>query len=120
MSNRDEIILEKMIQYANEIAYTIQKFNLDYVKFAEDFIVKNAVSMCILQIGELVNKLSDEFKNIYNALPWEDIKAMRNIAAHNYGEIDLEVLWETIINDVPDLKEYCQKIILERYRKRKD
>ena len=85
------------------------------VRFAEDFVVKNAVSMRILQIGELDSKLSDEFKNKYNALPWKDIKAMRNIAAHNYGEIDLEVLWETFINDVPDLKQYCQ-IILKKNR----
>jgi uncharacterized protein with HEPN domain len=43
-------------------------------------------------------------------MPWKDIKAMRNIAAHNYGEIDLEVLWETVSTDVPILKEYCEKI----------
>jgi len=73
--------------------------------------VKNAISMCILQIGELVGKLSNEFKNTYNAMPWKDIKAMRNIAAHNYGEIDLEVLWETVSTDVPILREYCEKIL---------
>lgn len=67
--------------------------------------------MCILQIGELVGKLSNEFKNTYNAMPWKDIKAMRNIATHNYGEIDLEVLWETVSTDVPILKEYCEKIL---------
>jgi uncharacterized protein with HEPN domain len=67
--------------------------------------------MCILQIGELVGKLSDEFKAKYNAVPWKDIKAMRNIAAHNYGEMDLEILWETATIDVPKLKEYCAGVI---------
>ena len=111
MNVRDIIVVKKIIQYINEITITVQKYNLDYNKLTGDFIVKNAISMCILQIGELVGKLSNEFKNTYNAMPWKDIKAMRNIAAHNYGEIDLEVLWETVSTDVPILKEYCEKIL---------
>ena len=44
-------------------------------------------------------------------MPWREIKAMRNIAAHNYGEIDTDILWETAIYDVPSLKVYCSDII---------
>ena len=36
---------------------------------------------------------------------------MRNIAAHNYGELDVEVLWETVTSDIPELKAYCEDII---------
>lgn len=90
---------------------SIEKYNLNYKKFEDDFILKNAIAMCILQIGELVGKLSDEVKNKYDEMPWKEIKAMRNIAAHNYGEMDLEILWETATIDVPMLKEYCEKII---------
>jgi len=113
MNNRDSVVLRKIIQYANEIDATVKKFELNYEKFEGDFIVKNAIAMCILQIGELVGKLSEELKITYDVMPWKDIKAMRNIAAHNYGEIDLEILWETAIMDVPRLKEYCEKIIAE-------
>ncbi|MBO5007698.1 MAG: DUF86 domain-containing protein [Clostridia bacterium] len=44
-------------------------------------------------------------------MPWREIKAMRNIAVHNYGEIDIDILWETATCDILDLKEYCQKFI---------
>lgn len=44
-------------------------------------------------------------------MPWREIKAMRNIAAHNYGEIDVDILWETAIDDIPCLKKYCERII---------
>ena len=111
MNTRDEIVLKKIIQYADEIGETISRFNLTQDSFTEDFVARNAISMCILQIGELVGKLSDEFKAENNAMPWREIKAMRNIAAHNYGEIDLDILWETATCDIPDLKEYCQKFI---------
>ena len=111
MNTRDEIVLKKIIQYADEISETISRFNLTQDSFTDDFIARNAISMCILQIGELVGKLSDEFKAENNAMPWREIKAMRNIAAHNYGEIDIDILWETATCDIPDLKEYCQKFI---------
>ena len=56
--------------------------------------------------------MSDGFKVENNAMPWREIKAMRNIAAHNYGEIDIDILWETATCDIPDLKEYCKKFII--------
>lgn len=111
MNARDEIVLKKIVQYADEIGATISRFNLTPESFTEDFVARNAISMCILQIGELVGKLSDGFKVENNVMPWREIKAMRNIAAHNYGEIDIDILWETATGDIPDLKEYCQKFI---------
>ena len=108
MNSRDIIILKKIIQHSEEIEKTIVRLNITQDNFANDFVAKNAVSMCILQIGELVGKLSDDFKEKNNAMPWRDIKAMRNIAAHNYGEIDVDILWETITGDIPSLKKYCQ------------
>ncbi len=111
MNSRDEIILKKIIQYSNEIKETLDRFHLSYDSFAEDFVVRHAISMCILQIGELVGKLSDDFKNKNNAMPWKEIKAMRNIAAHNYGEIDIEMLWETATEDIPELKNYCESFL---------
>ena len=111
MNARDEIVLKKILQYADEIGATISRFNLTPESFTEDFVARNAISMCILQIGELVGKLSDGFKVENNAMPWREFKEMRNIAAHNYGEIDIDILWETATGDIPDLKEYCQKFI---------
>lgn len=111
MNSRDEIILKKIIQYSDEISATIERFSLTTESFADDFVAKNAISMCILQIGELVDNLSEDFKSANNAMPWRDIKAMRNIAAHNYGEIDTQILWETATSDIPALKDYCKKFI---------
>ncbi|MBE6911375.1 MAG: DUF86 domain-containing protein [Oscillospiraceae bacterium] len=111
MNSKDVIVLKKIVQYSDEIDATISRFSLTQQTFAEDFVARNAISMCILQIGELVNKLSEEFKTVNNKMPWREIKAMRNIAAHNYGEIDIDILWETATSDIPLLKEYCQSFI---------
>lgn len=66
--------------------------------------------MCILQIGELVSNLTDKFKEAHSAVPWRQIRSMRNIVAHHYGEIDSETLWDVILDDIPSLKKYCQAV----------
>lgn len=114
MKNSDLIILQKIIQYCSEIQSTLERFNPSLDEFKQDFVVRNAVAMCILQIGELVVKLSDEFKSQNSVVPWREIKGMRNIAAHNYGEIDMDILWETIHEDIPELKQFCEIKLSER------
>jgi len=113
MNNRDIYILERIIQYCNEINETSNHFGNSYECLINNSIFKNAVSMCILQIDELTTHLSGEFKQKYNDMPWQDIKAMRNIAAHKYGSFDMTKVWETISEDIPELKMYCDRIINE-------
>lgn len=67
--------------------------------------------MCIIQIGELVGRLSDEFIEKYNETPWHAIKGMRNLHAHDYENVDLEIVWNTLVEDIPYLKEQINKII---------
>lgn len=49
----------------------------------------------------------EEFRKEYPSVPWRQIKAMRNIAAHNDGSADPETTREIITDDIPVLKEYC-------------
>jgi uncharacterized protein with HEPN domain len=69
--------------------------------------------MCILQIGELTTNLTEEFLQKYDDIPWQAIRRMRNIAAHHYGKFDVDILWATISNKIPELREFCQSIILK-------
>ena len=111
MRDRDTMILMKILQYADEINGTITRFNLDIDKFRNDYVVKNAIAMCVLQIGELVNTLTDEFKAEHSKIPWRDIVSLRNRTAHAYISIDFEILWGIATGDVPILKTYCASII---------
>ena len=60
--------------------------------------------MCIIQIGELVSRLSEEFMEVNNQIPWYAIKAMRNLHAHDYDRVDLSVVWHTLTEEIPELK----------------
>lgn len=110
MKERDRLVLKKIVKYCDDINTTKNRLGDSYEIFSDDFIYQNACCMCILQIGELTGKLSDELKNFYSFIPWKQIKNMRNILAHDYGSLDCKMAWETINNDIPSLKEICQGI----------
>ena len=76
-------------------------------------LLKNAIAMCVLQIGELVNSLSDEFKEEHSKMLWREIVSLRNRAAHAYISIDFEILWDVATSDVPELKAFCEESINE-------
>ena len=109
--DRNASILEHIISYCDQIQQTVKRFGDDYALFKSDPIYRNAAALCILQIGELVGKLTDDFRGQHPAVPWRQIKAMRNIVAHSYGSVDPETTWEIITRDIPDLKRYCQVIL---------
>ncbi|MPW26000.1 DUF86 domain-containing protein [Alkalibaculum sp. M08DMB] len=108
--NRNAYVLSHIVDYCNEINNTIERFGNNYEIFSNDSVYQNAVALCVLQIGELTTQFTEDFKNTYNEIPWNQIKALRNMVAHNYGKIDKEILWETISNDIPNLKYYCIRI----------
>lgn len=56
-------------------------------------------------IGEAAGRISPEVQKDFPGIPFREIRGMRNIIAHDYGEVDLERVWETIAHDIPTLLE---------------
>ena len=111
-NERDIYILNKIIQYCTEADETVTRFGNSLEALRADNIYKNAAAMCVLQIGELIRYLSDDTITKYDGMPWNQIKGMRNIAAHGYENFDVDVLWQTLKTDIPALCEYCKKIVI--------
>lgn len=111
--SRNVDILKHICDYCDEIVHTMDTLGRDFEVFASNSIYQNAVALCVLQIGELTTHFTDDFKAQYNKVPWNQIKALRNVVAHNYGKIDKETLWETMLQDIPELNSYCLQIIKE-------
>jgi len=54
-------------------------------------------------IGEAAGRINHEVQKEFPDIPFREIRGMRNIIAHDYGEVDLERVWETATHDVPAL-----------------
>lgn len=105
MKNRDSKYVQNIINYCMKIEDILNEIDYDYDVFITSEVYQLATSMCIVQIGENVSRLSEEFKFKYNDIPWRNIKGMRNITTHKYESIDLIALWNVLIDRVPELKE---------------
>jgi len=68
--------------------------------------------MNFIVVGEMVNKLSDEFIAATDEkINWTKVKSFRNIIAHNYFGIDAEEVWQIINGSLVSLKEQLEKLI---------
>ena len=68
--------------------------------------------MNFIVIGEMVDKLSEDFLNeTSDKIDWLKVKGFRNIIAHNYFGIDAEEVWQIIDDSLPKLKQDLESII---------
>ncbi len=108
MPNRDNSVIEHIKGYCEEIEKELKEIDNDKEKFLNSSVYKNSLALCVLQIGELVGLLSEEYKLSNQEMDWKNIKGMRNVVAHKYGSFDFDVLWETVTEDIPKLYEFCK------------
>ena len=112
MPGRDDRVLERMEEYCDDIEAAVDQFGRSFNDFCGSRAFQYTVSFCILHIGELAGKLSDKMRAISDTeMNWRQIKSMRNIIVHDYGAVDLEVVWDVVINDVPKLKSFCRRLL---------
>jgi len=62
-------------------------------------------------IGEAAGKISNDFRIKHDSIPWKSIKGMRNRLIHGYFDIDLDIVWKTIIHDIPPLVKELKTIV---------
>ena len=61
-------------------------------------------------IGEAANSVTSEFTQKYQNIPWKHIIGMRNRLIHGYFDIDLDIVWQTIKEDIPNLLKKVENI----------
>ena len=81
----------------------------------EDFLVdsktQDAVIRNLLTIGEAMSRLSPALKNQVPNLSIREAIDMRNLLIHDYDMVNLEIVWDTIQNDLPSVKDQIAKLI---------
>ncbi len=109
MQHRDRIILKKIILEINKGFIFLGDTTLE--EFLSNEMLKYAIAMDIINIGELVKSLTPEFRSKNNQIAWKDIAGFRDIAAHKYEILRMNQVYNTVKKDFPELKIQIEKIL---------
>ena len=103
-------ILGNIVVLIDKIDRTKARYN-GYSDFIENDDFFDAIVLRIAMIGEEVNRLSESFVENNPQVPWKGIVGTRNIIVHGYFDINADMLWDIITDDLPKLKEFCNSKI---------
>ena len=70
-------------------------------------ILCDSALFCLIQISENSLRLSQEFRDAHGDIPWHAIKGMRNRIVHEYGEVHLQIVYDTVTKSIPEI---CGKL----------
>jgi uncharacterized protein with HEPN domain len=77
---------------------------MDVEAFREHPSVLPATLYYLTVIGEAATRVPEALVVRHPAVPWADMRAQRNFIVHRYGEVDPDVVWDTLRNDIPALE----------------
>jgi uncharacterized protein with HEPN domain len=103
----NSIYLQHINDSISEILFFLEKSNFE--AFFENTWDQAAVMRHLEIIGEAANNLDKEFQNQNNVIPWNVIIGLRNVVIHDYMDVDINIIWQIITQDLKPL----QKQILE-------
>ncbi|MBD2150573.1 DUF86 domain-containing protein [Pseudanabaena sp. FACHB-1277] len=107
--NRDPESLLDIYNYGQQaIAFVA---SLTQEEFEEDDKSIAAVMYVVAIMGEATKRLSKEFRQQYDFIPWGDIAGMRDRLVHDYKNIDLDILWDIVNVEIPRLLAQIQPMI---------
>jgi len=93
--------IQDVLDAIDEIQQFVSTITFD--EFKNDQKTVKAVLYNMAIIGEAANSLMPDIEAVYPEIPWIDVRGMRNIVIHEYFQVNLAIIWQTIQEDLPSL-----------------
>lgn len=97
----DSYYVQKILKDLNFIVAQMKDVSIDDLNANE--VLLDSMLFRMIQISENSKKLSDEYKQQHASVPWNAVYGFRNRIVHDYGNVELNIVFETLKNDIPDL-----------------
>lgn len=72
--------------------------------YAVDFVLQDAVVRQLEILGEAAGRVSRQLTAEHSEIPWSDITGMRHRLIHDYFEVDIDLVWKTATEHVPEIR----------------
>ena len=109
MSNQknDSFFIKKMIDDIDYIASILKDDEIE--EFSSNQMMSDSTVFRLIQISENARKLSEAFRERHAVIPWTAITGLRNRIVHDYGNVNLEIIYDTLKKDIPKLTEMIKE-----------
>lgn len=87
--------------------------DLSFAEFEEDQRTRRAVVRCLEVIGEAAKQVPDEVRDRHDRVPWREMAGMRDRLIHAYRDVDLELVWQAITEEIPEVQPHLVAILEE-------
>jgi uncharacterized protein with HEPN domain len=87
--------------------------NLELDNFLNDATLKRAIVRSIEVIGEAARHIPGEFRNLHPQFEWRAMAGMRDRLIHGYFGVDYELVWDVVVNKIPELRERLMHLLDE-------
>ena len=101
MQGPDLVRMRHMLDAASEIGTLTA--GMSRGDFKSDRVVSLAVIRLLEVLGEAANGVSDEVRGRLEGVPWSQMISMRNRLIHGYYDLNLDIIWTTVSEDIPPL-----------------
>lgn len=108
MRSDDALLLDMLIAARKIIRFSA---GMTFDAFEADEMAQSAVIRELQVIGEAARLVSEEAKTAYPAIDWRTMTGMRNRLVHEYFAIRLDVVWQTVVEDIPPLIDRLNDIL---------
>lgn len=97
----DSYYIKKMLK---DISFIMEKTEGITLSALEDNeVLCDSVLFRLIQISENSVNLTDDFKTRHSDIPWQAIKGMRNKIVHEYGDVEFDIVHQTVTEDIPEI-----------------
>lgn len=109
MTKETSVFLKHILESIELIEKRIQ--GVTYKTFVNDVDLQDMVIRRLEIIGEAVRNLPEKFRKTHSDIDWTNPADMRSMLIHGYFQVDLEVVWDTISNDLPPFKKQIENLL---------
>ena len=109
MRREDEIRLRHMLDAAQEAVSFARGRTRDDLNTNRQLVLSLVMDIAIL--GEAATRVSEAAREQLSAIPWDEIIAMRNRLIHAYFDVNLDIVWRTVQEDLPRLISLIEPLI---------
>ena len=111
MKKRDRVILNKIVDESAIIANMLQ--GVDEATFLNSDEKMRAVCMTLINIGELVKNITDEFRRNNDLIPWKDLAGLRDVTAHGYFTLRMSDIWIYAAIELPEHANQIKELLVQ-------